>query len=192
VRPSVWLASLVVMACAVALAVTGGDGAGATVLSLVAPPVAVAGIAGVYGPRRDPDFEALAVTVSSPRLLPLARVTLVFGYDLTLAVAASAAVRLGVPQAGLAGLVAGWLGPMTMLSALSLLLAMWTGPERAISAAASLWGLRVLTVGVPGLAEGRLADWMRAVWATNPGSVAATLALLVVAVALSRRRPVAP
>jgi anti-sigma factor RsiW len=188
VRPSVWLASLLVMACAVALAAGGDDGAGSTMLSLVAPLIAAAGVAGVYGPARDPAFEALAVTVTSPRLVFLARVTLVFAYDLALAVAASAVVGVIAPGISLVDLVTGWLGPMTLLAALSLLLAMWIGPNVSIAVAGSLWALRVLTVGVPGLEHGWLATAMRAAWATNPGSVAATLALLATALVLSRRR----
>jgi hypothetical protein len=185
VRPAVWLASLLVMGCAVALGVVGGNGAAATVLSLVAPLVAVAGVAGVYGPERDPAFEALAVTVTSPRLVLLARVTLVFGYDLALALAASAAVRLDTPHVGLVDLVTGWLGPMTLLSTLGLLLAMWIGLNLSLVVAASLWVVRVLTIGVPQLADGWLAAAMREVWVTSPGTVAATLALLAVVVALS-------
>jgi Putative zinc-finger len=187
VRRSVWLASALVMACAVLLAVAGGDGGSVTVLSLVAPVVAVAGVAGVYGPGRDPAFEALAITVTSPRLVLLARVTLVFAYDLALALATSAVVRLAAPEVGLVELVVAWLGPMTLLSALSLLLAMWIGPNVSMAVAASLWALRVATVSVPELARGWLAAGMRAVWATSPGTVAVTLVLLAAAVALSRR-----
>jgi Putative zinc-finger len=188
VRPSVWLASVLVMACAVALALTAGNGAGATVLSLVAPLVAVAGVAGVYGPERDPAFEALAVTATSPQVVLLARVTLVFVYDLVLAVAASAVVHLGAAGVGLVDLVAGWLGPMALLSALSLLLAMWVGPNVSVAVAASLWVLRALTIGVPQLGDRWLAAAMRQVWATNPGTLAATLTLLAAAVLLSRQR----
>jgi hypothetical protein len=157
------------------------------VLSLVAPLVAVAGVAGVYGPQRDPAFEALAITATSPRLVLLARVTLVFAYDLALAVATSMVVRLLAPEVGLVDLVVAWLGPMTLLSALSLLLAMWIGPNVSMTVAGSLWALRLLTVGVPELAHGWLAAWMRAVWATSPGTVAVTLALLAAALMLSRR-----
>jgi Putative zinc-finger len=187
VRPSLWLASLLVMGCAVGLAVAGGNGAGATVLSLVAPLVAVAGVAGVYGPERDPAFDALAVTVTSPRLVLLARVTLVFAYDLALAMAASGVVRLAAPQVGLVDLVAGWLGPMTLLSALSLLLATSISPTAPMSVAGTLWLLRALTIGAPPLADGWLAAAMREVWATNRATVAATLVLLAVVVVLSRR-----
>ena len=189
--PAVWLASALVMACAVAVAAVAGHGAGRSLLSLVAPLVAVAGAAGLYGPQRDPAFEALAVTMTSPRLVLLARVTLVFGYDLALAVAASAVVRLVAPEVGLVDLVTAWLGPMTLLLALSLLLAMWIGPNVSMAVAASLWVLRVATIGVPGLAEGWLAAAMRALWATSPGTVAASLALVAAAVVLSRR-PIGP
>lgn len=73
------------------------------------------------------------------------------------------------------------------LSALSLLLAMWIGPDVSVTVAASLWVLRVATVSLPDLAHGWLAAGMRTVWATSPGTVAVTLALLAAAVALSRR-----
>jgi len=188
VRPSVWLASMLVMACAVAAVAVAGHGAGATVLSLVAPLVAIAGVAGVYGPQRDPAFEALAITATSPRLVLLARVTMIFGYDLALAVAASAVLRLAAPQVGLFDLVVAWLGPMTLLSALSLVLAMWIGPNVSMAVATALWLLRVGTVSVPELSDGWLAARMQEIWATSPGTVAVTLALLAAAVALSRRR----
>jgi hypothetical protein len=188
VRPSVWLASMLVMACAVAAVAVNGHDAGATVLSLVAPLVAIAGVAGVYGPQRDPAFEALAITATSPRLVLLARVTLIFGYDLALAVAASAVLRLAAPQVGLVDLVIAWLGPMTLLSALSLVLAMWIGPNVSMAVASALWVLRVATVSVPELSDGWLAARMQEIWATSPGTVAVTLALLAAAVALSRPR----
>jgi Putative zinc-finger len=186
VHPSVWLASVLVMALAVVLAAVGGDGAPATVLSLAAPLVAVAGVAGVYGPQRDPAFEALAVAMTSPRLVLLARVTLVLGYDLALAVAASAVVRLVAPEVSLVELVVAWLGPMALLSALSLLLAMWIGPELSTAVAVSLWALRVLTITVPELKDGWVAAGMQRVWTTSPGSVAATIGLLAVAAVLSQ------
>jgi hypothetical protein len=96
-------------------------------------------------------------------------------------------VRLVAPEVSLVDLVVAWLGPMTLLSALSLLLAMWIGPNVSMAVAGSLWALRLLTVGVPELAHGWLAAWMRAVWVTSPATVAVTLALLAAALLLSRR-----
>jgi hypothetical protein len=187
VRPAVWVASVLVMACAVGLARGGGDDSFGLLLSLVAPLLAVAGVAAVYGPESDPAFDVLALTPTSPRLVLLARVTLVFGYDLVLSLAASALAPLVAPDVRLVGLVAAWLGPMTLLLALSLVLAMWIGPSWAMAAAGSVWALRVVTVSVPGLGESRLGAGMRLVWATSPGTVAAAVLLALAAIGLSRR-----
>jgi hypothetical protein len=170
VRPAVWVASVLVMACAVGLARGGGGDSFGLLLSLVAPLLAVGGVAAVYGPESDPAFEVLAITPTSPRLVLLARVTLVFGYDLVLALTASALAPLIAPDVRLLGLVAAWLGPMTLLLALSLVLAMWIGPSWSLAVAGALWALRVVTVSIPGLAEGWLGAGMRLVWATNPGT----------------------
>jgi hypothetical protein len=129
----------------------------------------------------------LAATVTSPRLVLLARVTLVFCYDLALALAASVVMSLVTPRVGLIEMVTAWLGPMTLLLALSLLLAMWIGPNLAIGVAAALWAVRVLTVSVPELADGWLAAWLQAIWATSPGTIAAALVLVLTGVALSGR-----
>jgi hypothetical protein len=187
VRPAVWVASVLVMACAVGLARGGGDDSFGLLLSLVAPLLAVAGVAAVYGPESDPAFEVLAITPTSPRLVLLARATLVFGYDLALSLAASALAPLVAPDIRLVGLVAAWLGPMTLLLALSLVLALWIGPSWSMGVAGALWALRVVTVSIPGLAEGWLGAGMRLVWATSPGTVAAAVLLVLAAVRLSRR-----
>ena len=187
VRPALWVASILVMACAVGLAGGGGDDSFRMLLSLVAPLLAVAGVAAVYGPESDPAFEVLAITPTSPRLVLLARVTLVFGYDLVLSLAASALAPLVAPDVRLVGLVAAWLGPMTLLLALSLVLAMWIGPGWSMAVAGALWALRVVTVSIPGLAEGWLGAGMRQVWATSPSTVAAAVLLMLAAVGLSRR-----
>jgi hypothetical protein len=187
VRPAVWVATVLVMACAVGLARGGGGDSLGMLLSLVAPLLAVAGVAAVYGPESDPAFEVLAITPTSPRLVLLARVTLVFGYDLVLSLAASALAPLVAPDVRLVGLVAAWLGPMTLLLALSLVLAMWIGPSWSMAVAGALWALRVLTVSVSGLGEGWLGAGMRLVWATSPGTVAAAVLLVLAAVGLSRR-----
>ena len=188
VRPAVWVASFLVLACALGLARGGGDDSLGLMLSLVAPLLAVAGVAAVYGPEGDPAFEVLAITPTSPRLVLLARTTLIFGYDLVLSLAASALMPLVASEAKLVGLVAAWLGPMTLLLALSLVLAMWIGPAWSMAVAGGVWTLRVATVSSPALAHGWLADGMRLVWTTSPPTVVAAVLLLLAAVGLSRRR----
>jgi anti-sigma factor RsiW len=108
---SVWIASALVMALGAALTFvwTGAvpdDAWTGKVLALVAPVVAAGGVAGLYGPARDPGYELVAATPARPRLILLARLTLVVGYDIVLALLASAALVLfGLPTGGLLPLV---------------------------------------------------------------------------------------
>jgi uncharacterized membrane protein YqaE (UPF0057 family) len=149
--------------------------------------VAAAGVAAAYRPNRDPVFELTAATPTSPRLLLLIRVTLMMGYNVVLAMAASAAVAaLGDPSARLDALIVAWLGPMALLSALSLVLAVWLGPEVAVGAALGLWALRVLA-DTPLVASGWLAALVRAAWSTSPGGALASAALLAVAAIFAGR-----
>jgi hypothetical protein len=69
----------------------------------------------------------------------LARLSLVSGYNLLLALAATIALLVIVPPELLGTLILGWLGPMTFLSALALLLSLWIGTGNAIAIAYGLW-----------------------------------------------------
>ncbi|MFG1605104.1 zf-HC2 domain-containing protein [Actinoplanes sp. NPDC049265] len=168
-RAGVLVASALVMALGVVLGPAG--------LVLVTPFVAAAGISGAYGPRRDPAFEVVAATPTSQRLILAIRVLLVLGYDLVLALAASALLVAAGAAGGVGTLVAGWLGPTAVLSALCLLLVVWLGPDVAIGAALALWSMRVLADNVLAPATG-LVHVVRLVWTTGPatGLTAAVLA----------------
>ena len=175
IRPAVPVASALVMALGVAIvllpATTGGA---ALVLSLLAPIVAAAGVAGTY--RSGP--ELVAATPTSGRLLLLIRLALVFGFDLVLGVAASAALG----TTGLHALVGAWLGPMALLSAISLLVAVRFGPDVALGAAVALWTVRVLAVG-----GGWSVPFVVAAWSTNVPVLAVSAAATVLAVVLAGR-----
>ncbi len=190
VRPAVPIASALVMALGVVLAATStatAEGFAGEVLALVAPVVAALGIAGLYGPRRDPAFEVVAATPTAPALILLTRIALVFGYDLLLALAASGVLAaLGGDPGGLFALVDAWLGPMALLSALSLVLAVWIGADAAAGVAVVLWSLRVLAGGLLGDAAWALAA-VRLAWSTNAGTVLAAAALTALAVFLAGR-----
>jgi len=175
IRPAVPVVSALVMALGVAIvllpATTGGA---ALVLSLLAPIVAAAGVAGTY--RSGP--ELVAATPTSGRLLLLIRLALVFGFDLVLGVAASAALG----TTGLHALVGAWLGPMALLSAISLLVAVRFGPDVALGAAVALWTVRVLAVG-----GGWSVPFVVAAWSTNVPVLAVSAAATVLAVVLAGR-----
>ncbi|GAA2994454.1 hypothetical protein [Streptosporangium longisporum] len=179
-HPAVWPTSALVMAVGVLLVMAQGQAAG-DVLSLVVSLVALAGLAMAYGPEHDDAFELVAATPVSPRVVLLARVTLVFGYDLALALLASAAMTAlpqGSPSWGLMSLIAAWLGPMAMLAALSLLLSVCWNPVGAMGTGLAIWVLHAMTTtGLP------VTAGLRDFWTTSPLTIGLALALAVAAVA---------
>jgi hypothetical protein len=72
----------------------------------------------------------------------LARLTLVHAYNLGLALVASLFLLLAIPPDLLGILILSWLGPMTCLSALALLLSLWIGTSNSIAIAYGLWLLQ--------------------------------------------------
>jgi hypothetical protein len=193
IRPAVPVASALVMLVGVAIVLlqaAGGGVAGAAdrVLALVAPIVAAAGVAGTYRSRRDPAAELVAATPTSGRLLLLVRIALVFGYDLALAVAASVALSAAgaAGSASLNALVGAWLGPMALLSSLSLLIAVRFGPDVALGAAAGLWTARVLAGGVL-VRDAWPARYIVEAWSTSVPVLAASAVVAAAAVVMAGR-----
>lgn len=193
VAVAVWAASAMVMVIGAALAAGRAVGAGGwvgDVLAVVAPIVAAAGIAGVCGPGSDLAFEVASATPTSPRVVLLARITVVFGYDLALAVAVSAVLTVvGVNRPGLGALTGSWFGPMAVLAALSLLIAVWRGSTVAVTVAAGVWLLRVLGAAmVAGTGWARAWDTVIALaWSTNLFTVVLAVTLVSAAVGLAGR-----
>jgi hypothetical protein len=202
IRLAVPLASALVMALGVALVLvqagTGGSlrnvtttaagGSAGLVLALIAPIVAAAGVAGTYRSGHDPAAELVAATPTSGRLLLLVRMALVSGYDLALAVAASAALAAAgaAGSASMDALVGDWFGPMALLCSLSLLGAVWFGTDVALGAALGLWSVRVLAGSV--LAHN---DWPARfivdTWSTNGPVLTASAVMAVAATAMAGR-----
>ncbi len=141
VRGEIWLASAAVMAIGVIVATIVHDVA---VLRMLAPMVAAAGIAVIYGPEHDPALELSLATATSPWEILLARLTLVFSYNLALALAASLGMLALLPAETVARLILDWLGPMTFLSAAALVLALCIGTGNAILVAYLVWIARFL------------------------------------------------
>ncbi len=181
IRLPVPIASALVTALGVAL-ISLQAGASGLALSLIAPIVAAAGIAGTYRSGAD---ELIAATPTSSRLLLLIRLALVFGYDLVLALTASAtlAVTGTAGTTTLDALVGAWLGPMALLSSLSLLIAVRWGPDVALGVAVALWALRVLAGGVLADDEWPARLVMQA-WSTTAPVLITSAAIVVVAIAV--------
>ncbi len=144
VHGELWPASAAIMAIGFIVATIVKDVA---VLRMLAPLVAAASIAVIYGPETDPALELTLATATSPWKILLARLALVFGYNLVLALAASCGMLLLIPADTVAHLILDWLGPMTFLSAAALVLALWVGTGNAILATYLAWLTRFLPVG---------------------------------------------
>jgi hypothetical protein len=178
------VAVVLIQAAAVASPPIGAD----VVLALVAPAVAAAGVAGTYRSRRDPAAELVAATPTAGPLLLLVRLVLVFGYDLVLAVAASAALTATAAggTASLHALIAAWLGPMALLSSVSLLVAVRFGPDVALGAAIGLWAVRVLAGGMFA-GDNWPARLIVDAWSTNAAVLAVSAAFGIAAVVMAGR-----
>ncbi|MEO8395545.1 MAG: hypothetical protein ABI700_21300, partial [Chloroflexota bacterium] len=132
VHPVTWLASGLVIALgglvtlllyqpAGTTGTTGTTGAELP-LVIVAPLVAACGVAFLYGLEADPALELLMATPVPPRLILLARLALLFGFNLAITLVCSVVLTLTHAQLSLIPLIAAWLAPMTFLSALAFLL----------------------------------------------------------------------
>ncbi len=184
VRSDLWLACAAIMAMGVIVATVVNDIA---VLRMLAPMVAAASIAVIYGPENDPAIELTVATATSPWKILLARLTLVFGYNLVLGLVASGGMLLLVPAETVVRLILDWLCPMTLLSAAALLLALEMGTGNAILVTYLVWLVRFLPA--PGIAQTfrldntsllmNLLDYYRRFW-TNPPLLLVLAAILVV------------
>jgi hypothetical protein len=193
VRGQIWAASALVLSLgAVVTALLSASGGG-SVLALLAPVVAAAGVGFIYGPENDPPLELELATPTSPRLILLARLTIVFGYNFLLAVALSAVLAGRDPAPGqLQALILQWLGPMLLLSAASLALSLRFGSAVGVSLSILLWALRLVLLLNALAPDALLGPPLALFGSTNIITLAVAAALVVGAVAwLPRQEPLA-
>lgn len=188
VRRRIWVASVVMLALGAAIAVTRRE-QGGVALALAAPLVAALGVVLIYGPEVDPGVELAAAAITPIRLILIARLVLVAGFDLVLTVAASGLVAAVGGTYGLWVLVSGWLGPFALLCSLSLLLAVWWGPGVSALGALAVWSLDVLArAGDTGLLSAWQAAALAHLWTTSAGVLALAGTLFAAAVFLAPYR----
>ena len=93
----------------------------------------------IYGEDNDPVLELTRSTPASQSQILLARLVLVFGYDLLLALGATAGLRLFLGEQVVLALLFEWLAPMAFLSSLALLLSLVIGSSNAIAVTYLVW-----------------------------------------------------
>ncbi|MEV0134543.1 hypothetical protein AB0H83_39545 [Dactylosporangium sp. NPDC050688] len=151
------------------------------VLAVVVPLAAALAVAGACGGDELPG-ELVRATPTSVRTVLLARLTLVLGAVFVAALIGS--LVLSVAGAGGPGrLLAAWLGPMVLLSAVSFACSVAWRPAVGLSAALAVWVLRVLLAS--GSVDGAVGGAAEAMWRTSwpPLVVSAALVGGVLAIA---------
>ena len=187
----IWIASALTMLGGVFLAlvaaVTQRDphraAHAALVLGVFAPLVAAIGAAYVYGPQSDAGLELALATPTSPRLVLVTRLALVVGFDLALSIAGSLLLIL-LDRGSFAGIVGMWMGPLLLLSGVSLVLSLLISAVAAVTGAIVMWFTRLLAAAATA-SGGRLHDLqapLQAFWQTSPALILVALALVAVAV----------
>lgn len=146
VRQEIWIASLLVMV--LGTLVTLGEytsNAGTLPFVLIAPLVTAVSVAYLYGPEVDAALEIELSMPISPRLVLLARLALVFGFDLILGIGASVVLATVHAELSLWSLVMTWLAPMAFLSALAFVLSIiWMEPLVGVAVSLGLWTVQTI------------------------------------------------
>lgn len=149
VQREIWITSVLVMALGtiVTLAV---DHTAVIPLAILAPVVAAFGVALLYDSNIEQMLELEDTTGASVQILLLARLTLVFGFNLVLAISGSVLLAAIQPDISLWPLVLSWLAPMAFLSALAFLLSVLV-VDATVSTVISLglWGLHIFLRAMP-------------------------------------------
>lgn len=152
VRREIWAASALVIALGLLVTVlTYSPSAGSAIpLVVLAPVIAAVGVALLYDTEYQHMLEIENTTAASTRMLLLARMTLVFGFDLLLALGASLLLVVIRADVLLWPLVMSWLAPMVFLSGLAFLLAVASRDALAGSVfGLMIWGLHVMLRSIP-------------------------------------------
>jgi hypothetical protein len=156
------------------------------ILSLFITVVGAAGVAFIFGSENDAGFELTLATPTSMRAVMLSRVALVLGYNIALAALASALVTL-VHGGGLWGVVQLWLGPLILLTSVSLVLSLTIGSVFALVASLILEVIQALAVNVE---QGMVAFQLSHsnAWQTNPAMLLIAVLLIGFAVFYAPRK----
>lgn len=148
VQREIWAASCIVMLLGMVVTIasyTSGQNPSSLPFVLIAPLTGAFAISFLYGPSEEPAIEIELSTPVSQRLILLARLTLVFGFNLMIGLVGSLVLSLSGVSTPLWMLVALWLAPMTFLSALAFVGGAFSGNSGAsVLVSVLIWSTQVL------------------------------------------------
>lgn len=153
IQSEIWIASLLVMALGTIVTLVSFDptSGALTPLAIAAPVISAIGIGLLYDSDSALIRDLENSTQASVQVLLLARLTLVFGFDLALALGGSVLLATLTSDLSFMPLVMSWLAPMTFLSALAFFLSV-VSVNAVIGGVVSLvlWTLHVFMQTVDG------------------------------------------
>ena len=156
IQRELWAASAVILLIGVIVTLTAPD-PDLLSFSVIAPVVAAASVAMLYDDTVRAMLEIEETTRASARLLLLARLTLVFGFNLVLALTGSVALSLLDNETLLLPLIMSWLAPMTFLAGFAFFLSI-VARDTLFAAGASL----ILWIGHLILSQANLTNfWLQ-------------------------------
>jgi hypothetical protein len=145
IQREIWLASALVLLLGVVVTLLAPKPDSAT-FTVLAPLVAAVGVAMLYDHDSRMMLEIEETTRASARLLLLARLTLVYGFNLVLALIGSIVLAIFDADISLIPLIASWLAPMTFLSGLGFFLSIVLNDTLAASMfSLLLWVIHTIT-----------------------------------------------
>jgi hypothetical protein len=165
------------------LLVSNGGSYLPTMLGFVAPLVTAGAVGFIFGPENDPGMEVTLATPTSPRLVLLSRLILVFGYNFSLALVITLIIAL-LQGGNLALMASIWMGPMLLLTGFSLLLSLTVSTMSGVGSAVSLWGMHFIPYLFPleGSPFQAVLLHFNVVWQTNPTTLVCATMLFILAV----------
>ena len=193
IHKSIWIVTPLVLLFGTVLSLIAIESGGThlhiaeSVLSLITALSSASGAAFLFGEENDPGLEITLSTPTSIRLVMLCRLALVMGYNIALAAIAS--LVIAVAHGGSAWeIMQTWLGPLLLLSSITLMLSVVIGSWFALLAGILLESLRAL----PGFFD-QHAPLLQIVnpasWPTSPTIVFLAVLLIVFAVFYAPRQP---
>jgi hypothetical protein len=156
-------------------------------LALIATVTSAAGAAFIYGRDNDAGLEITLSTPTSIRIVMLCRLLLVLGYDFALSAFASIVVAFA-HVGSLWEVFQMWLGPMLLLSSITLTLSLLIGSWFAIMAALVLESLQELPLYVERHAP-LLQFANPSTWQTSPTVLFLAVLFIIFAVFYAPRQP---
>lgn len=138
IRTEIWVSSALVSLLGIIVALLVEN---VNAIYFLAPFVSAAGVAYIYGMQNDPALELTLATPISAQQILMARLTLVFGYNILLTFSSSILLLLlngQIAQFSWAVLL-DWMAPMAFLSSLALFCSLLWGSVNAVVVAYSLW-----------------------------------------------------